>query len=87
MGDAVSLGSILEGEFRSTYEGANRTAYLAALRSWLGDLPLAPTKLTKAASSSEPPAGEGSHAFGRCGPTMAIDDSRSRLRSDPKHGS
>ena len=38
MRDAVSLGSILEGEFRSTYEGANRTAYLAALGSWLGDL-------------------------------------------------
>jgi hypothetical protein len=38
MRDAVTLGSILEGEFRSTYEGSDKPAYLAALRSWLGDL-------------------------------------------------
>src|SRR5450755_713789 len=38
MRDAVTLGSILEGEFRSTYDGPNKAAYLAALRSWLGDL-------------------------------------------------
>ena len=31
------MGSILEGEFRSTYEGPDKSAYLAALRSWLGD--------------------------------------------------
>jgi hypothetical protein len=37
MCDAVTLGSILEGEFRSTYDGPNKGAYLAALRSWLGD--------------------------------------------------
>ena len=30
-------GSVLEGEFRSTYEGADKQAYLAALRSWLGE--------------------------------------------------
>lgn len=38
MRDAVSLGSILAGEFRSTYYGPNQTAYVAALRSWLGHL-------------------------------------------------
>jgi hypothetical protein len=38
MRDAVTLGSILEGEFRSSYDGPNKAAYLAALRSWLGDL-------------------------------------------------
>lgn len=37
MRDAVALGSILEGEFRSSYEGPDKAAYLAALRSWLGD--------------------------------------------------
>ena len=41
MRDAVSLGSILEGEFRSSYEGPNKPAYLAALRSWLADLGVA----------------------------------------------
>jgi hypothetical protein len=38
MRDAVTLGSILEGEFRSSYDGPHKAAYLAALRSWLGDL-------------------------------------------------
>jgi hypothetical protein len=38
MRDAVTLRSILEGEFRSSYDGPNKTAYLAALRSWLSDL-------------------------------------------------
>jgi hypothetical protein len=38
MRDAVTLGSILEGEFRSNYDGPHKAAYLAALRSWLGDL-------------------------------------------------
>jgi hypothetical protein len=38
MRDAVALGSILEGEFRSTYDGADKAAYLAALRSWLANL-------------------------------------------------
>jgi hypothetical protein len=38
MRDAVMLGSILEGEFRSSYDGPNKAAYLAALGSWLGDL-------------------------------------------------
>ena len=37
MRDAVMLGSILEGEFRSSYIGADKAAYLVALRSWLGD--------------------------------------------------
>jgi hypothetical protein len=37
MRDAVTLGSVLEGEFRSTYEGSNKAAYLAAPRSWLAD--------------------------------------------------
>ena len=31
MRDAVTLGSILEGEFRPTYEGADKAAYLADL--------------------------------------------------------
>jgi hypothetical protein len=38
MRDAVTLSSILEGEFHSTYDGPNKAAYLAALRSWLDDL-------------------------------------------------
>ena len=38
MRDAVTLGSILEGEFRSTYAGPDQAAYLSALRSWLVDL-------------------------------------------------
>lgn len=38
MRDAVTLGSILEGEFRSSYDGPNKVDYLAALGSWLGDL-------------------------------------------------
>jgi hypothetical protein len=41
MRDAVMLGSILEGEFRSTYDGPHKAAYLAALRSWLADLGVA----------------------------------------------
>jgi hypothetical protein len=41
MRDAVTLSSILEGEFRSTYDGPNTAAYLAALRSWLGDFGVA----------------------------------------------
>ncbi len=38
MRDAVTLGSILEGEFCSTYVGPDKAEYLAVLRSWLADL-------------------------------------------------
>ena len=38
MRDAATLGSILEGEFHPTYDGPDKAAYFAVLRSWLGDL-------------------------------------------------
>ena len=35
MRDSVTLGSVLEGEFRSTYEGSNKAAYLERPSAWM----------------------------------------------------
>jgi hypothetical protein len=38
MNDAASLAGMLVDEFEATYQGPDRTAYLAALASWVADL-------------------------------------------------
>jgi hypothetical protein len=38
MNDAVTIGSLIAGEFHATYEGPDRRAYLDVLGRWLSDL-------------------------------------------------